>query len=858
MKLPLLLLVLTAPFANAAVLPDEHFRIGEAALADELWDVAAIHFGEILNLKPLQPDDKTRATLLLAEALIRSGKPDDALKLLDSPTLSSAPGIHFWKGQALAALDLLPEALQELDTAAQTSPDLAVEAALTRSSLFLSLRQPDDALAVLRPLTRHSDPSISIDARLREVEILLDLGRTADARKTMPPLADVPATKSAGARFIEASLLLAESKPAEAEQWFFDLVSDPSRQSLSRHHAASLGYADAIATQGDTARASDSLLSFIQENPASPFLDDAFSRLIHWLPQEPAANHPVLLRLSQWAKPRSTAGDTLLPGAATSLETSNIAGTSPLAAGPSNLTVEATFALAQGLRRMANPASRAEAGRLLTWLELNYPQHPLTPRVLLLSARWLLDDNHPDRAGVLLDHLVETFPDTPDAGEAYSLKARAAYTAGAFSDAADLYRKSADSLSGPAARSAALNAAIARFRHDGTFPVATAENPGSPAADPALQADLELEQALLTTPPDAARAALETFLTRHPGHPRADEARLAAANAALTSQPPDLSMAKAQLDTIAATPPADTRIPPEHLALARLRLADLSGDPAATIAAAKAFVETYPESPSAREASLILGRSLYQTENYNDALITLKNLASSDPDPARSQAAWLLAASSAARVGTPQSRESALDLFDQAAQTEGPLGTLVKMEKAQLLIDLNRFQEATAYLQQWYAALPATDPLRLPAGFLFGDAAYAQGEKSPATLAKSLEIYDQLLDHPATRPADIHRIQYLRGRTLEQLPRPEAPSQKRDGEALAAYYSVLKNAANPPAEWHFLESSGFRALEILERASRWTAAIKIAKEISAFNGPRAKEAADRARDIQLKTMIWED
>ena len=127
-------------------------------------------------------------------------------------------------------------------------------------------------------------------------------------------------------------------------------------------------------------------------------------------------------------------------------------------------------------------------------------------------------------------------------------------------------------------------------------------------------------------------------------------------------------------------------------------------------------------------------------------------------------------------------------------------------------------------------------------------------------LAESLAIYDELLKHPETKPADVHRIQYLRGKTLEQLPRTDDPTQKRESEALAAYYSVLKNAENPPAEWHFLESSGFRALEILERAGERKArqALSIAREIAALKGPRSKEAADRAMDIQLKNQIWED
>jgi hypothetical protein len=45
-------------------------------------------------------------------------------------------------------------------------------------------------------------------------------------------------------------------------------------------------------------------------------------------------------------------------------------------------------------------------------------------------------------------------------------------------------------------------------------------------------------------------------------------------------------------------------------------------------------------------------------------------------------------------------------------------------------------------------------------------------------------------------------------------------------------------------------------LEILERAQKWQAAINIANRIAAFKGPRAEEAATRARQIQLVNQIW--
>ncbi len=87
------------------------------------------------------------------------------------------------------------------------------------------------------------------------------------------------------------------------------------------------------------------------------------------------------------------------------------------------------------------------------------------------------------------------------------------------------------SLAENEAKTARLNAAILRLPGaSGTpTPALQADRP----LDSALAADLELERALSSNTPTAAKTAIEEFLTRHPDHPRVPEARLAAAEAAL-------------------------------------------------------------------------------------------------------------------------------------------------------------------------------------------------------------------------------------------------------------------------------------------------------------------------------------
>lgn len=865
MKLPLFLLLLISPLSRAAGEDGDEFRHGESALADGLWDVAALHFERLLATTTLEPEAKSRVAFRLAEAWIRNGEAGKALDLLSQSFLAGDPAIHFWKGHALAGLGRLNDAADELAEAAIPGRPFAVEATLTRAALMLSLHQPEEALSGLRDLAAGTDPAISLKARIRQTGILLDLQRVEEARRTMPPLDGIPADKAQEASYLEARILLAENKPAEAAERFFTLMSQRSGQSLVHHHAAILGYADSLAAQEKKTDATDVLLAFIQANPTTPLLAEAFSRLIAWLPSEPVVTHPVLVRLAEWAVPADALSSASQSGLIEGLINPDRLGSSgvwPTAAVAAPLRIEATFALAEGLHRIPAPAQKAQAARLMRWIGLNHPLHPLAAKAWLRSAEWLLEEGKGDRAFAILGYLRASTPTTPEGAEAAFIQAENAYQQGDFTEAGRLFEEAASEMTKKQdADRARLNATLARFRETGIMTTAFTAPDGTPASagNPALEADLELEQALAVKPAEDAQAAIETFIRKHPNHPRVAEARLAAAESALTVRR-DETYAKAQLDTIAEDPAALASIPPERYSLARLKLTELSGDTAETIRAAKAFIVAFPGHPAAAEAALTLGRTLYDTGSYNDAQLVLQQLAKDDTDPVRTQAALLLAASSAARVGTPQSREEALTLFDRAGAVKGPLNALVMMKKAQLMIELNRLDEATDFLRKWYQSLPAEDSLRLPAGFLFGDAAYAQGNKNPAVLAESLAIYDELLKHPETKPADVHRIQYLRGKTLEQLPRTDDPTQKRESEALAAYYSVLKNAENPPAEWHFLESSGFRALEILERAGEKKArpALSIAREIAALKGPRSKEAADRAMDIQLKNQIWED
>lgn len=817
-------------------------------MADGLWDVAALHFKAAESAPDIPADQLPELRMLLAQSLIRDNLPDVALAMLEESHIRDHPQAPFWIGQALAGKGRYAEAAEKLTAyAAIPESPFREEAAFTAANLRMSLSQPDAALESLALLE-------SVDSRLRRIGILLDLGRTEEARTLFPEAAAVPARLSRFAILLEGHLLLAEGKPAEAEPLFSSLLSDPEGQSLERHNLAAIGKADSLAEQGDTDGATETLFSFIQSRPESLQLAPMFRRIVAWLPKTiPSPEHPTLARLSAWTPNSPPTGSGFI-----NTDTDSTASAWPKASQPlTDLEALALHARALALRRIATPAAKAEATALLQRLRVLTPQHFLVPGSLLTLASWKLEDGQPASAFDLLDTLRRSAKSPLVKGEAAFLNAMNAHRNGDPTNAAELFAEAAELMEGENREAAAFNSALSRLGADPSATL-TIQNLEPEIAEK-LSVDLALERALSSDTAEAAKSALDAFLKEHPDHPRAAEARLAIAEAALASAPPDLSLARAQIDTLGASETALPEPLVPRLAIARLRLLDLSGDADATIALANGIIADLPGTPAASEAALTLGKNLFQSGNHNEARLALEKLAASEPGTQRSQAALLLAARSAALGATAQSREEALALYDRTMETDGSLKELALLEKARLLIDLNRLPAAIEFLSAAYAAIARDDPSRLPTGLLLAEAIYARGDSEPDSLSKALEIYDSLLEISSGSPARFFRLQYLRGLTLEKLPDPDDPSKTRVAEARAAYFSVIDRPVDPPpADWEWFERSGFRLLTLLEIEEDWKAAIAIAGKIASFGGPRAEEASTRARQLRLKHMVWED
>jgi len=605
---PTLALLLLAPQCTLhGQAAEKLMEKGSTALAAGLWEVAELHFSKALTDSSITADFKAQITVGLAEALIRERNPTAALDLLRQEFLAGHPEVAFWQAQALGSLGRHDEAIGLFTSyLATAAPRHQTEAAMTQASLLLASGQAQAALDTLASLVPHAVGAPLTRLRLAQVEILIDLDRLPEARASLPPNETALPAEAAHTTFLDAQLLLRENRPAEAEAAFQGLVNHPQDQPPSRYQAAALGLADAMHAQGKIEQATLSLLAFIQNHPLSPQLESLFQRLLRWLPDKPTAADPILMRTAEWITPPALRAYGIIADSTDSISAAPAAWPADSPKNDSqNLLAYALYTHALALHGSDIPQASATSRQLLDRLRFENPQHPLAARALYQLAAWHLENGFPAQALAILQVLDDSPAPATLKAQATFLQGRIQLLLGNLEKTSALFEQAALALNGADARLAKRHAAISRFRNgtsQASVPIQQTDGP----ADPILEADIQLEQALTTTPPSAALAALSEFIDLHPAHPRLAEARLAALEAALATPTPDLNFARSQFDSLTTQtqPPTNTTLAPVRIAIARLLIAQQAQDPAATIAAAQAILADYPTDPRAADAAL--------------------------------------------------------------------------------------------------------------------------------------------------------------------------------------------------------------------------------------------------------------
>jgi len=827
--------------------PNPAYREGLDALSARLWEIAATRFEAALAVPGLAAAERPAILLRLAEARIRGGEAEAALKVLDDPALSGNPESPYWRAQALIVAGRFHEALTLLDGPfrAPGSPRFR-EAAFTRAALQRALGDLSSALDTLAVLTKDRDAGTARRARLESAAILLDQGKPDEALTAIPPPnANLVPSQAALAEVLRAKAQLEKGEHQAAGGIFAAILQREDSSSRLHRHEAAVGLARTQLASGNREAAIDGLLAFIERERDSPQVGLAFPLLLECLATPPAADDVILTRLREWCPPPPIKAPLAIGG--------GDGGTAVWPDPPSaadELATQALYHLAVGLRRVGSEESKERARQCFRRLRLEYPGHPLAERALLEGSRWDLADGRKDQAAAALATLEDGANAPALRADASLSAAVAAFAAGDFTLAATELEKAELLLEGDAKRDAVLNAAVSRLAMNDL-----AGFDGIARRVPELLAELSLERGLhqaATRAPEAV-ATLDRFLLDHPRHPRVAEARLAAAHAALESVPADPAFAKALLDSLSQEQIAT--LPPAALALARIRLAGREDRHADAVGLAKGFLASLPDDPRAQEIRFELGQSLFHNGDYNEARLELERLATATPDAPLAPPALLLAARAAALVATAQAKAESAVLFDRLIAAKGPLSDVARLEKARVLA----YPEAARELLPWFQSMPKDHPLRLVAGLHLCDALYNSSGSDQAPLERALAIYGELLDG---LPADSSRrfeIDYYRGRVLEQLPDPKTGTGKREKEALEVYFGVLQAAARQaPGDWQWVDKCGVRARSLLENAQRWDAAIAIADQHAKLASPGAQEAGERAKALKLEHFIWDE
>ncbi len=832
--------------SHAATQPSELEKQGRAALADHLPDVAAARFESRLAAGPTDNEETIRLLLLLGESLVRSNQPEKALTILTDDRLRESSLALFWKAQAHRALGEMQTAIELLDQTIEVKQfPYFGEAVLTRSRLLSAQGNLRTAIAGLNLLTT-TKSALTNRAKLDQTKLFLLTGKTEDARNILPAVKSLKGSEMLEAQLLDAALLQAEGKHPQAEAAYQTILKSYQKEGEPLPpfiHEAAVGIARARASLNQRAEATDALLSFLQNQPESPVIGDAFSLLESLVATHTEGEDPVIAlidaRLKQWSQSPVVKSPAILPvsasGAADAMPGSTILDHPELHAHSLYLRI-----LQQSQKN--DGENLEDLRRLVTQLRWEHPDHPLAHQATIALARALYRQKQPEKATQLLKNIIDCSVGGAAETEAQLLLARELFQNQNFDQSAAAFEKAADHLMSTARSNAQFNAGISWLLAGEPDHVQRVQEMGTPK----LKASLQLEQALYTAhqQPERGLSMLDRFIVDHPTHYRINEARLAMAFCALEQIPPSNSLARALLESLQG----ETEYA-EELLLAQIALATASQDNGQAIALCEKFLKDYPESRQFANVTLSLGISLYQNGDLNDARQTLQKLEKSHPE--KSAPALLIAARSAARTGTPQSLNEAIELFDRIIGSKSPLSAFASLEKARTLIDTKStasLQQAAKELETLHGTLAQNASLQITAGLLWMETLYALSGSDAKCLQEGLSLQRKLLDAPALADDDRNRVMYFRGLTLEQM--------NQTDQALDVYYQVIEAAAKQaPAQWDYFERCGFNAIALLEKNRRWDPAIALAKKLAGFPTPRAKEAEERAQRLSLEHMI---
>ncbi len=798
-----------------------------APLSEGVPEVAIARLRDFLK-QSAAPAEKVVARGELGEALVRAGRLEEALTILEDASLTNDRDAIFWRAQALAGLDRWAAALPlYAQVAGDERYSRRYEAAFGEAEAWRALGQKDRARQVLRSLT--NVPAWSTRAKLGESQLLIEKGDLGAAdrllRETKPQLT----TERNERRFLLGQLNLAQGHAERAIETLSVILQRPEgvshRLLISTLFLLTEAHIQAkLPESGD-----DALEEFIDHHPGDSALPAVFAGLdrLYQLERKPSTNEltrwmrdPAQPRqaLAQWyfARSRLRAGDR--EKAVTLLSQLRDTAINLPALGEANMEL-ARLHLAAG--EWGPAIAAAEAAR----------RRNAAP-AFRLEVDWLI--------------------------------AEASYRSAQLEKAAALYEELA---LGPAPQSgsALFNAALCWLRLDrATEFAADYRKISNDPAQQNVQGELLLEegasQAAQGKP--AAEATFRKFIHDFPQSSRVSEAWVALAELAFHADHPDLDEARrdlAQARQGKPTPAALERADYLEIWTEDARPPEAK---AAVISSASAFLQKHPESRFTAEVRMKLAEAYFRRQDFANAQTQFELLAQSTiradssgaeqkPETPLAEKALFFAARSAASSMAAGALDHALGLLDQVVKLNGDLKWAARNEEAALERRLGKNPEALALYDEVLKneAKPAEHREALCGK---ADLFYELGATDPENYRQAIALYEKLATEAGVPAHWRNQAEFKKGKALEKV--------HDDAAALTTYYGVVEEGSrsDQPGEFFWFYKAGFNAAHLLEEKQDWKSAVAVYRKLAAVGGTRSDEAKTRLTQLRLEHFLWDE
>ncbi|WP_018969493.1 tetratricopeptide repeat protein [Rubritalea marina] len=831
------------------------YDFGIQALADHLPELAVKRFEEAYKVRKLSDQQNREILYRLTEAQVRANQPEKALITLRSKFFEKHPEKNFWMAHALAAQGQYRQAIKHFEMLGDDSK-YRDEATLSLANLQTAVGRSQDAINNFQKAAKSSNAATRLKANTALIELYIEEGKLKRAKKNLASLpSDHPATTQIKA-LLDAQISLQSEQFTEAIAQFSTYLNADQPINSRFYGIALIGLADARHAAGQVQEAKIGLINFIKKHQNADINSLAFERLSAWSDTGANEDDRFFKQLQTWAgrDPKTVIG---FPLAVISHSTINpFSPPAALSTISPDLQALAQYYYAKHCADAGTADGYSKAQFEFTAFRLLAPQHSLFMPSVFESARLQLLADNKDDARITLAILTKMAQAQPSPANREILT-RAGFIAGLlnvesenYEDAMQAFDLATQAPQQTIADAAQFNLALAALRN---ADLAAFDAKQNEISDRELAIQLEVERALYLAHQEhpEARSALNTFLIHHPQHPQSVNARIALASISISQPPIDPIISKALLDSVDRSALNELQYTDYTRAAYLLHTQQQDWD--AAIEALDNFLILFPESPHADEFTMQQGLTLYRNGEHNKARQLLTKLADDNPDSPLAPFCIYYAAMAARFEGTPQSLNESVDLFQNVIESKSALSTEARIQQARILLDTNRTEEAKSSLQKAYN--PKSEvPQQREIGLLLATAHYTEGSESSAAYDKALAIYTQLLKQKDLPQAWSNQIHYMKGQTLENM--------DRDQDALDAYYQVINEEAThqqgQSQEWKWFYRCGFKALALLEKQQNFRAAVSVAKKVANAGGPESQNYAKRARDLEMKYMIWED